>query len=155
MTLSKGWLMAGGTVLALSLAGNLLLAGALIGRHVGGHPPLGVLRMLPDAPPAAKTALRDAFGDHRAEMREHFRSHHRARERVAEVLAAPEFDPTELDRALTDLAMATARLQTSAHAIVREAAVTMPPEARRQWGADWKRRRSHGPHRDKDRSGSD
>lgn len=153
MTRSRGWLIAGAAVLALSLGGNLLLAGALLGRHVGDPPRIGFIRVLPGAPPEAKAVLRESFGEHRSEMRAHLRAHHKARKRVAEVLAAPELDAGELDRALAELAEATARLQTSAHAIVREAAMAMPPEARREWGNEWQRRGPSGKRRGRNQGG--
>ncbi|MES1945598.1 hypothetical protein PC39_15824 [Salinisphaera sp. PC39] len=146
MTGSRRWLAALGVTLALSLAGNLLLAGILLGRHAGERPHMSFLRPLPGAPEAARDVLHAAFREHRGEMREQFHAHREARQRLAAALAEPDLDPAALDRALADLAAATSGLQATAHTIMRDAAVRMPPEVRRDWAGNWRQRASRDRH---------
>lgn len=140
MNVSRRWLAALGVALTLSLAGNLLFAGMLLGRHAGERPHMSFLRPLPGAPDAARDVLRDAFRAHRGEMHARFRAHREARRQLAAVLAEPDLDPAALDRALAELAAATTGLQATAHAIMRDAAVRMPPEVRRDWAGNWQQR---------------
>lgn len=143
MTLSKPWIIAGGVVLALSLALNLLALGALGGRHWAGmHGPAGPPFMR-GVPSEARPALRTAFRERGDELRRHREAIHAARAQVAAIIAEPELDRQALRTALDDLAARTQAIQAIVHEVIVDTADNLPPETRAQWRQQWRRSRPH------------
>lgn len=138
--MSSRWYLAGGLLLALSLAGNLLAAGVLLGRHMADGPLQHRPPFTRGVPEEARPALRAAFHERRATFREHMHAIREARARVAELLAAPELDEAALQDAFDRLASRTQAMQSLVHEAILAAAHDLPPEVRAQWRGEWMRR---------------
>lgn len=127
-------------LLALSVGLNLLFAGFLVGRRMGGPP----ARERFDAPPESGSALapgarrhpalRAALEKHRDELRERREGVRKARAAAREALGRGDFDRALVERSLASLKEETARSQELTHRVILEAAERAQPEQRRELG---------------------
>ena len=138
-------------VLLLSLAVNLLVAGAVAGHllsgryHMGYGPEAmrGEMGRMPDRPgemvmrrmavalPAEHRAtFETAVADHRAQLAEAGRAVRDARMKVRDTLAGEPLDRAKLDAAFAELRARSQQLQAAVHATVSDAAARLPVEAR-------------------------
>ncbi len=120
------------TLLAISLAFNLLLIGLIIGWAAAPErdrqPHLGWMTHNLDR--ETRSILRDKFKEHRQAsqpIREELRA---AQRQLHEVLSAEDFDAEAASQALATLRGVSSRFQTLAHRQMVETLATMKPEDR-------------------------
>ena len=140
MRIARIWVVGGVVAIVLLLAGNLFMAGTLLGHGLFGgagdvsDPPLA--RFLRTVPSEARPVLRAVLFDHREDLRERLGDLVSARRRMTDLLAAPQVDDAATTEAMSDLRAATAELQAVLHEMLLDAAHRLPPEVREAW---WRR----------------
>ncbi|MFM2045699.1 MAG: hypothetical protein RLY86_4275 [Pseudomonadota bacterium] len=130
-------------LLALSLGGNILVGGLILGHRFAGPPGAdgtrGMIfdRVLGTVPEEVRPGIRTRL-DGQDGLRSRMQEVRHARRAVNDALRARPFDPTAADRALTDLRDRITAAQAALHrAVVAElaaaqAAGTLPPPPERR-----------------------
>ena len=131
----------GRTVLVLSLALNLLLAGVVgvwVVRPIFRGPPAPmdfgrvVERMSHRLSETDAAALKKAYAAHRDEMSRLNDEIRNARRKVRDVLQSDSFDPDALKAAMDEVRAARSQLEAAIQNVMREGATAMSPEGRRR-----------------------
>ena len=140
MILRRSWAIALLAALLLSLAGNLFVAGLVVGgRLAEEEPPLGSLidravsRFSQNLPPDGQEAVRAAFVAHQAQIEDQIHRLRVARRTVSKLIQAPVIDKAALEQALAHLRDETAATQNVFHQALVEATIAMPASARAGW----------------------
>ncbi len=139
--LRRSWAVAILAALVLSLAGNLFVAGLVVGGRLaeGERPPQGSLidraisRFSQNLPPDGQQAVRAAFMAHQAQIMDQVHQLRDARRSVSKLIKAPKLDRGALEQALAHLRDETAATQNVFHQVLVEAAVAMPAGIRTSW----------------------
>lgn len=120
--------------LVLSVAANLLLLGALLGRWQRGPepPPVPLAWSLRALDPEERAALRPLLQRHLASVRPLRRDLRRAGLELRELAAEEPFDRPAMERGLEALRDASARYQTELHAQLLTLLEQLPGERRQQ-----------------------
>ncbi|EED34707.1 conserved hypothetical protein [Luminiphilus syltensis NOR5-1B] len=127
---SRFWLTA---ALLVSLSVNLVVAGIVIGRGVGGSerpPPLEWAIKPLDA--EIREQLRPVLRAHMSDMRTRRASMRERNDTLLEVINTDPMDPQALEAALLALRQETARYQELMHGIVQDVVSDLPREQRQQ-----------------------
>ncbi len=146
---SRRWAIA----LMASLALNLFLGGVFAAswrahddaRDTVAPNPMAVLWARESLGEPARATLRRIWAKHGAEVRPLVRQMRAARRQVSDQLAADDFDPEALARALADLRAKTQVSQSAMHAAMVELAADLTAEERRHLAKAGMHR--HGRHR--------
>ena len=137
MRIARIWVVGGVVAIVLLLAGNLFMAGILLGHGLfggaGDAPDAPLARFLRTVPTEARPVLRAVLLDHREELREQFGDLVSARGVMTDLLAAPQLDDAAITEAMSDLRAATAELQAVLHGLLLEAARRLPADVRAEW----------------------
>ncbi|MHA7832860.1 MAG: periplasmic heavy metal sensor [Algiphilus sp.] len=136
LTLPRTLVLSLGIALVVSLAGNLLAAGWVLGQRVAApqHMERGMLRQMARHLPAeVRSPLREAMRERRRPLFEAFREVRQARQAVRAALAREPFDAEALEAALARQRAGTAALQQLMHGAMVETATSLPPEQRQRW----------------------
>ncbi|MET4699632.1 putative membrane protein [Constrictibacter sp. MBR-5] len=137
MRIARFWVVGGVAAIVLLLAGNLFMAGTLLGHGLfargGEAPEAPITRFLRTVPTEARPVLRAVFLDHREDLRARFGDLVSARRRMTDLLAAPQVDDAATAEAMSDLRAATAELQAVLHEVLLDAARRLPPDVRAEW----------------------
>lgn len=137
MRIGRIWVVGGVVAIVLLLAGNLFMAGTLLGHGLfggaGDAPNAPLARFLRTVPGEARPVLRTVLLDHREDLRARLGNLVSARRRMTELLAAPQVDDAATAEAMSDLRAATAELQAVVHEVLLDAARRLPPDVRAEW----------------------
>ena len=125
------------TALAISLAVNLLVAGAALGRWIkgepGGHPPLAwASKELDDGSRERLRPILQQNADATRALRRRIRA---ASETVRDAIRAEPFDSAALSDALAALRAVSLDYQTAVHSLAVESLAELPAEERERFGA--------------------
>ena len=131
----RRWLVPG--FLLVSLALNVFLVSALVGRYARDHGPgpegpIGFRGLTDGLPQAARETVRDSFRARRGEIRQERQELRAARRAVQEALAADPYDPDAARRAFGALREASGELARLAQDSLVEAAGRLPAAQRRE-----------------------
>jgi len=126
-----------GSLLAVSVAGNMLLGGVIAGR-IGAHamhPPLtgrDFESRLPFIPEAERREMREQMRKSMPEMRKHWREMREMRESLARELARDTPDRATIERQLAAIRAESAAIQQTLHAGFVDMALKLEPEERKR-----------------------
>lgn len=136
MTIGRPWAIALLTLLFLSVASNLLVAGFVISRFGPPRPPrdsmierivaIGIRAF----PPPIQDRIEKGSRDHREELRARLGAVQEARLKMFEAMRADPFDQPALDQAFADFRARTSELQQAGQTIVGGAVAGEPYEVR-------------------------
>ncbi|BBK38715.1 hypothetical protein STAQ_37930 [Allostella sp. ATCC 35155] len=131
----RRWLVPG--FLLVSLALNVFLVSALVGRYARDHgpgpgAPIGFRGLTDGLPQEARETVRDSFRARRTEIRQERQELRAARRAVQEALAADPYDPDAARRAFGALREASGELARLAQDSLVEAAGRLPASQRRE-----------------------
>ncbi|WP_374440571.1 periplasmic heavy metal sensor [Stella sp.] len=131
----RRWLLPG--CLLVSLAVNVFLVSALVGRYARDHGPgpemlVGFRGLTEGLPESARDTLRESFRARRGEIGRERRDLREARRRVVDALAAEPFDAAAARQAFEGLRDANGELARIAQDALIEAAGRMPAQERRE-----------------------
>ena len=125
------------TVLAISLAINLLAAGAVLGRFIkgerSGRPPLAWASKELDA--SSRERLRPILQPNAEATRALRRQIREASDAVRGAIRAEPFDSVALTDALAELRAVSLDYQTAVHSLAVESLAELPAEERERFGA--------------------
>jgi uncharacterized membrane protein len=131
---SRRWIAVLAAALFVSLAGNLFLGGAMLGRGLQGPPEagirLGMVRILKSLPDADREIVKSLLEPRRAGFRRQVAAFRDARRAAGDILRAEPFDAAAYAAAEAEARRQGAAIQDSLRALLAEAAPRLSPEGR-------------------------
>ncbi len=142
-----------GALLAVSLALNLLICGALVGsvltgkRHGGGgmsgRGEIGIRSFVRQLPAERRKALEKVLKQGKGDLRPLRAAVIDARLAAAAALAADPLDPAAVRREFDVIDAADAKLRATAREAIIKTVESMTPDERRDLSAWWRQRKAH------------
>jgi uncharacterized membrane protein len=121
-----------GGIIAVSIAGNLVLGAMLIGinmqRHF--HPFSVAMKKIKDLPPDERTALRAIAKQEAPTLRRSLKAARASRLDLAAYIASPGYNRAEAQKRFDDLRVKTAQSQLLAETMFLDMADKLPPQDR-------------------------
>jgi len=131
---SRRWITVLATLLLLSLAANIFVAGAILGRGVGGGAEgrlrVGIERILQALPDSDRDVVQAIFDQRRDELQQRFMDFRAARRMAGDLLRGDAFDAAAFAAAEQDAREKSFALQNAIRDLVMEAVPQLSPEGR-------------------------
>jgi len=121
-----------GTIIVVSIAGNLVLGAALAGvtLHRQFHPFSVAMRKVKTLPPDERQALHAIVKQEAPQLRQSLKAARESRLALAAYIASPSYNRAEAQKRFDDLRVKTAQSQIAAETMFLDMADKLPPADR-------------------------